>query len=138
MEDHGIGMTEALLGLDGFRVLEVAEGDGELIVRVESIAEVMVCGGCGRRAESQDRVERAFRDLPCFGRPVRLVWRKRRWRCRQVECPSETWTETSEHVSARTVLTLRAGSVDVPPGGGQRPTGRPAGSRVRGGCGGPQ
>jgi hypothetical protein len=42
MEDHGIGMTEALLGLDGFRVLEVAEGDGELIVRVESIAEVMV------------------------------------------------------------------------------------------------
>ena len=109
MEDNGIGMTEALLGLDGFRVLEVAEGDGELIVRVESIAEVMVCGGCGRRAESQDRVERAFRDLPCFGRSVRLVWRKRRWRCRHVECSSKTWTETSEHVSARTVLTLRAG-----------------------------
>ncbi len=109
MEDNGIGMAEALVGLDGFRVLEVTEGDGELIVRVETVSEVVACRGCGRRVESQDRVERALRDLSCFGRPVRLVWWKRRWRCRRVECPSRTWTETSGHVSARTVLTRRAG-----------------------------
>ncbi len=109
MADHGIGIAEALLGLDGFRVLEVSEDGGELVVRIESTSDIVICEGCGRRAESQDRVDRAFRDLPCFGRPVRLEWRKRRWRCRRETCPAKTWTETSEHMSTRTVLTQRAG-----------------------------
>lgn len=109
MADHGIGLAEALLGLDGFRVLEVTEGNGELIVRIETTSDVVVCEGCGRRAEAQDRVERAFRDLPCFGRSVRLEWRKRRWRCRFAECAARTWTEIAEHTSTRTVLTKRAG-----------------------------
>jgi transposase len=82
MADHGMGMAEALFGLDGFRVLEVTEGDVELTVRVETVVNVAACDGCGTRAESPVRVERTFRDLPCFGRPVRLEWRKRRWRCR--------------------------------------------------------
>ena len=71
MTDHGIGLAEALLGLDGFRVLEVNEVGGEVIIRVETTAEVTSCGGCGRRAESQDRLDRHIRDLPCFGRPAR-------------------------------------------------------------------
>jgi len=49
------------------------------------------------------------RDLACFGRPARLVWSKRRWRCRDVDCPVKTWTERSAHVPARAVLTCRAG-----------------------------
>ena len=77
----GIGLAEALLGLDGFRVLEVFETPGELIVEVETIADVVGCTRCGVRAEAQDRKPVAIRDLACFGRPARLVWRKRRWRC---------------------------------------------------------
>jgi hypothetical protein len=44
-----------------------------------------------------------------FGRPARLVWSKRRWRCRDVECPVKTWTERSVHVPPRALLTRRAG-----------------------------
>ncbi|MGH8937048.1 MAG: ISL3 family transposase [Acidimicrobiia bacterium] len=109
MGDNGIGLAEALVGLDGFRVLDVAEADGEVMVRVETTAELMACPECGRRAESQDRMERQIRDLPCFGRPARLVWWVRRWRCRSEDCPAKTWTETSVHISARTLLTQRAG-----------------------------
>ena len=51
-----------------------------------------------------------IRDLPCFGRPARLVWRKRRWRCGDADCDAKTWTESSPHVSARVLLTDRAGA----------------------------
>jgi hypothetical protein len=37
------------------------------------------------------------------------VWSKRRWRCREVECPVKTWTERSVHVPPRALLTCRAG-----------------------------
>jgi hypothetical protein len=60
------------------------------------------------RAEAQDRMPVEIRDLACFGRPARLVWSKRRWRCREPLCPAKSWTETSEHVSRRAVLTTRA------------------------------
>jgi len=110
MSDHGIGLAEALLGLDGFRVLAVTEDAGEVIIRIETTTDVTSCGGCGHRAESQDRVDRHIRDLACFGRPSRLVWAKRRWRCRHMGCAAKTWTEASSAVSPRTVLTRRAGS----------------------------
>ena len=49
-------------------------------------------------------------DLACFGLPARLVWRKRPWRCRDADCHAKTWTERSRHVSARVLLTQRAGA----------------------------
>lgn len=61
------------------------------------------------RAEAQDRMLVWIRDLACFGRAARLVWHKRRWRCVDPDCEARTWTETSPHISSRTVLTLRPG-----------------------------
>lgn len=106
----GNGLAEAMLGLDGFRVLEVIERPDELVVRVETTADVVGCKGCGVRAEAQDRVRVAVRDLACFGRPARLVWVKRRWRCREPLCVRKTWTETSTELDAQVVLTRRAGA----------------------------
>ena len=104
----GIGLAEALLGLEGFRVLAVSEAV-ELVVVIESVHDFVGCRECGVRAEAQDRTEVEVRDLACFGRPVRLVWRKRRWRCVDPDCEAKTWTETSPAVSSRQVLTRRAG-----------------------------
>jgi transposase len=67
------------------------------------------CWNCGVLAECQDRVRVDIRDLACLGRPARLVWSKRRWRCRELECPVKTWTERSPHVPSRALLTFRAG-----------------------------
>ena len=106
---NGTGLAEALLGLEGFRVLCVEEEDGELHIRVETTADRVGCAGCGVVAEAKDRQVVEVRDLPCFGRPARLVWVKRRWRCTDADCDSRTWTELSPNVSPRSVLTRRAG-----------------------------
>lgn len=106
----GIGLAEALLGLDGFRVLDVVEGADEVVVTVETVAAVVGCERCGVRAEAQDRTTIDIRDLACFGRPARLRWIKRRWRCVEADCDAKTWTERSEHVDAQVVLTRRAGA----------------------------
>ena len=88
----GIGMVKMLLGLPGMDVLEVVEGDNELVVKVETTETVGWCPGCGSRAQAQDRTTRSVRDLSCFGRAVRLeVW-CRRWRCREALCATKTWT----------------------------------------------
>ena len=105
----GIGLAEALLGLDGFRVLGVREVPDELVVTVETTRDLVGCTRCGVRAEAQDRMRIEIRDLACFGRPARLVWVKRRWRCVEPVCDAKTWTEHSEHVDAQVVLTRRAG-----------------------------
>jgi transposase len=107
--DDAIGLAEALLGLDGFCVLDVEGTPAEVIVTVETTTEIVGCSTCGTRAKAQDRLRVDIRDLPCFGRPARLVWLKRRWRCADADCAAKTWTDGSDHVAPRAVLTLRAG-----------------------------
>ena len=65
------------------------------------------CEGCGGRAVSKGRRETEVRDLPAGGRPVVLVWRKRRWRCPEAGCGVKSWTEASPEVRARSVLSER-------------------------------
>jgi transposase len=107
--DDGIGLAEALLGLPGFRVLAVTETAAEVVIEIETTVEFVGCRGCGTRAVAHERMPVEVRDLACFGRPARLVWRKRRWRCVDADCDAKTWTETSPAFSARALLTLRAG-----------------------------
>jgi transposase len=106
----GIGLAERLLGLAGVIVTDVVERPGEVVVHVETTKKKAYCPSCRRRAESQDRVNVVLRDLHCFGRPCRLVVRKRRWRCKTKGCTKKTWTERIDGVVPRQVLTLRAGA----------------------------
>lgn len=98
-----------MLGLAGFVLLGAVEDGGELHVAVETTASRAACPQCGVWARSKGRKVVQVRDMPAGGRPVRLWWRKRRWYCPDVDCENKTWTEQTDAIGARAVLTERAG-----------------------------
>lgn len=105
-------MCELLVGLDDVTVLGVEDqADGPLHLAVETgLTGPPLCEGCSGAAGLKERVWVSFVDLPAFGRPTRLRWRKRRWRCVSSQCPVGSWTETAPAIAApRQVMTTRAG-----------------------------
>jgi len=100
---------DLLVGLDGFHVLEVVRDEVGLRVTVESPAAITGCGSCGVVAYSHGRREVRLVDLPGFGRPVTLIWRKRIWRCAEPKCTTRAFVEQHEDLAApRALLTRRA------------------------------
>ena len=98
----------ALLGMDGFVVGAQVEIDGELWLKVETTDDVVGCEACGTRAIGHGRREVRVRDLPVGDRRVVLVWRKRLWRCPDPDCAVRTWSEETDAIAPRGVLTERA------------------------------
>lgn len=104
-----IGIAEIMLGLPGFHVLDAGRDGGLLTLEVETLPGLVGCVACGVVGVGHGRVAVTYHDLPAFGRPTRLVWRKRRYRCMEPACMVETWTERSELLGSRCILTRRAG-----------------------------
>jgi transposase len=94
-------------GLAGFRVLAAGQVGGELELLVETTAARASCPTCARPAAPHARREHLLRDLAHDDRPVFVLWCKRIWRCRHVDCPKRTWSEQSELAAAKASLTGR-------------------------------
>jgi len=102
---------DLLVGLGELHVSGVEFDDdvGLLRVVVESAAAPMGCRTCGVIAHSHGRRDVTLVDAPCFDRPVKLVWRKRTWRCEEAACSTRVFTEQDTEVAApRALLTTRA------------------------------
>jgi transposase len=102
---------DLLVGLPGLHVISVKceDGSGALVITVESAAEPMGCHGCGVVAHAHGRVNVGLVDAPAMGRPVRLVWRKRRWICPEPVCQVGSFVEQDLDIAApRAKLTTRA------------------------------
>ena len=74
-------VCEVLVGLGDVEVLGVDdEPAAPLGVRIRTRRRPP-CGGCGGAVWSKGTSPVRLVDLPAFGRPVRLIWHKWRWRC---------------------------------------------------------
>jgi transposase len=101
MQDH----VSRLVGLEGFEVKRVIEVGDRLDLEVELVARAGCCPGCGSGSvDVKERPVVRVRDLPIAGRVTRLVWRKRRYRCRGC---GRTFTETHPELPARQRVTRR-------------------------------
>lgn len=88
-----------------------------LVVRVESSPGPVGCPDCGVLASSQGRRRHRLVDIPAFGTPVRLVWVRRTWACRELLCPRRSFTEVDEDLApSRSTWTTRARLLDLVPG----------------------
>ena len=113
-------VADELLGLEGLHLLAVDRFDpdpspdaehprGLLRLTVQTDPpEVVACRDCGVFAGDHGRRDHRLADAPCFGTPVQLVWRKRRWRCRELGCSTGVWSEEHPALPARAKLTVRA------------------------------
>ena len=69
-------------------------------------------------AHVKDRPVVELVDLPCFGRPSRLVWHKHRWQCPESSCPTRSWigeelrTRNSAAYKGIYALLMKGGSKD--------------------------
>jgi transposase len=58
----------------------------------------------------KDRPAVELVDLPCFGRPARLVWHEHRWCCPDLDCEMRSWTAEDVRIApARGAMTDRGG-----------------------------
>lgn len=107
MLSDAIAMCELLVGLPDVNVLDVTEADTHLRVMIETRGPRPSCLTCGSAVRVKDRDIVELVDLPCFGRPAVLAWRKIRWTC-PAGCGS--FTEQAPAIAAaRLKLSDRAG-----------------------------
>ena len=101
MEMNPIRVCEVLVGLGGVNVVGIDDVvDDPIRVHVETRRPRPDCQRCGTAAVVKDRPLVELVDLPAFGRPARLVWRKHRWACPDDTCRTRTWTEQEPRIAA--------------------------------------
>lgn len=100
---------DVFLGIEGVHPIECARDRRGLVVTVETSMDLDGCRVCGLVAHGHGRQERILHDIPAFGAPVRLVWRRRRWICPEARCVGATFAEDAPQlVEGGAKLTTRA------------------------------
>ena len=104
-------MCELLVGLGDVDLVGINDsGEGApLGVVIGSRKPRPVCESCGGPVWSKGHRTVVLVDLPAFGRPVRLRWRKRRWTCPNPDCEIRSFIEQDPAIGPqRALLTSRA------------------------------
>jgi transposase len=98
-----------LFDLPGFRVVDCGEDEsGQRRVVVLGADDEHACPDCGvLAAKPYDVRESQVKDLPFGQRPLTVIWRKRRFLCREPACARRVFTETSGQIPSRHRLTGR-------------------------------
>jgi transposase len=105
-----INDTTLLLDLEGLAVDRVERlADGSRLVHLITDEETArACPTCGVFATvPKGWATTRPRDLPYGQRPVHLIWRKRRWYCREAACPRASFTESVAQVPPGAQITTR-------------------------------
>ncbi len=99
----------ALVGLKDVRVLHYERRGPEVALMIEQVVDDARCPSCEGRAQVKERPVVRYVDLPVYGTPMRLAWRKHRMQCRNSSCARRSWVLQDHRIAAKDcLLTTRA------------------------------
>jgi len=102
-------ILKALVGLKDVRVLHYRRDGRDVELMIEQVIATVLCPGCGTRAQVKDRPVAHYVDLPVYGVPMQLAWKKHRMKCTNVRCVKTTWVLSDYRIAAKgCLLTTRA------------------------------
>jgi transposase len=102
-------IVQALVGLKDVRVLFYERRGPQVELVIEQVVTDPRCPSCGGPARVKERPLVSYVDLPVYGTPMRLGWRKHRLRCPDPDCPRRSWVLTDHRIAAKScLLTTRA------------------------------
>lgn len=103
-----IDICLALVRLKDVRILQLTRSGPVIEVMVEQAVDKVRCPDCGQVAQIKERPVVTYTDLPVFGTPCRLAWRKHRMRCVSTRCDRKSWTLEDHRIAAvNCLLTTR-------------------------------
>jgi transposase len=102
-------IVRALVGLKDVRVLAYERWGPRVELVIEQVVEEVRCPACAERARVKERPVVHYVDLPVYGTPMSLAWKKHRMRCVNERCPKKTWMLSDHRIAAKQcLLTTRA------------------------------
>lgn len=101
-------ILHAIIGLKDVQVLAYVRNHADVELVIEQTVGVVNCPVCGQRARVKDRPKVRYVDLPVFGTPMKLLWRKHRMCCIDSSCPQKSWVLGDHRIAAvNCLLTTR-------------------------------
>ena len=102
-------IVEALVGLKDVRVLHYERAGPDVELMIEQIPGPLRCPTCAGPAQVKERPVVHYVDLPVYGTPMSLAWKKHRLRCPNARCPKRSWVLSDHRIAAKhCLLTTRA------------------------------
>jgi transposase len=119
--DHPTEILQALVGLKDVQVLAYERHGPDVELLVEQTPSDVRCPRCGTRAQVKERPVVHYVDLPVYGTPMSLAWKKHRMCCVDPACAKKSWVLEDHRIAAKhCLLTTRAAKwATVQVGGGR-------------------
>jgi hypothetical protein len=79
------------VGLKDVEVLAYERRGPDVELMIEQVVGVIRCPACAGAAEVKERPVVHYVDLPVYGTPMSLAWKKHRMRCVDPACAKKSW-----------------------------------------------
>lgn len=102
-------ILKALVGLKDVRVLQLERRGPDVELMIEQVTGDVCCPSCGGVARVKERPVVSYVDLPVYGTPMRLSWKKHRMACVDGACAQGSFVLQDHRIAAKNcLLTTRA------------------------------
>src|SRR3984957_7752214 len=110
-----------MVGLKDVSVLQYRREGPHVELMIEQVFDEVRCPTCRGRAQVKERPVVHYVDLPVYGTPMSLAWKKHRMRCVDPRCAMKSWVLSDHRIAAKNcLLTTRAAKwATVQVGGGR-------------------